>query len=111
MSKIYLACPYTHPDPSIRQMRFDLANRAAGELMQQGHIVFSPISMSHPIACVCNLPGDWDFWENQDKSFLDWADEMRILCLKGWDESKGIRAEIEYFSRSGKLITYIPWRP
>jgi hypothetical protein len=106
MQKIYLACPYTHPEQSIRWMRFELANKAAGRLMQQGNIVFSPISMSHPIACVCSLPAEWDFWERHDRPFLDWADSIHVLCLGGWLESTGVQAEIEYARAMGKPIVY-----
>ena len=43
--KIYLAIPYSgHIEKSFR-----LANEIAAELIQKGFIVFSPISMSHPI--------------------------------------------------------------
>ena len=48
--KIYLAGPYSHKDPLIREQRFKMLNKYAAHLMRQGHIVYSPISMSHPIA-------------------------------------------------------------
>ena len=46
---IYLACPYTHPSAEVRLQRFELATRAAAKLISEGLIVFSPITMSHPI--------------------------------------------------------------
>ena len=46
---IYLAAPYSHPDPGVRERRFRAINRAAAALIAEGRIVFSPISMSHPI--------------------------------------------------------------
>ena len=43
---VYLALPFTaHPEKS-----FEIANKVAAKLMEQGVIVFSPISHSYPIA-------------------------------------------------------------
>jgi len=58
---IYLACPYSHPDSNVREYRFKMANRAAAKLMRDGHIVYSPISHTHPIAMEGDLPLDWAY--------------------------------------------------
>ena len=91
MKRLYLACPYSHPDPAMRRLRVHQANMKAAELMEAGNLVFSPLSHSHPISNHCNVdPADHDFWLRQDLWILDICDEMHILCLPGWDESKGI---------------------
>ena len=33
---IYLACPYTDPDPAVRKARFDVATVVAAELIRAG---------------------------------------------------------------------------
>ncbi len=86
-----------------------MANKAAAELMKQGYCVFSPISMSHPIAVQCTLPGTWDFWQNQDMPFIAWCDEFHIVCIRGWDKSTGIKAEKELAERLGKKIVFIEY--
>ena len=97
MKKIYLACPYSHPDLHVRLWRVNQVNRKAAELMMHGNLVFSPLSHSHPISNYCTVdPCDHDFWLRQDLWILDICDEMHILCLPGWDESKGIKTEIEH---------------
>jgi hypothetical protein len=93
--KIYLAAPYSAPTEAEREARFIQANKAAAFLMQKGHIVFSPISHSHPIAHHIGNHLSHDFWLKQDFSFMDWADELWILCADGWEQSKGIALEIE----------------
>ncbi len=100
--KIYLACPYSDPDPEIREMRVRLANRAAADLMRRGHVVFSPISHSHAIASQCQLPMIWAFWEKQSHAFVEWCDELRILGLPGWRESRGVQAELALAATLGK---------
>lgn len=105
--KIYLALPYTHPDPKVRESRFNIANGVAGRIMKQGYLVFSPISHTHPIAEKVRLPKEWDFWKRQDETFLHWCDEFWVLMMSGWKESKGVQAEIEIAKELGKPIKYI----
>lgn len=101
--KIYLAIPYT----GIEQLSFETANRVSGRLMQEGHIVFSPISHSHPIAQTCELPAHWDYWKEADTAFLSWCDEVRVVMLDGWQRSKGVNAEMEIAEMIGKKIRFI----
>ena len=102
--KIYLASPYSHPDPFIRQSRHHAACIEAGYMMLAGHIVFSPIAHSHYIHLLADLPGDWQFWEKFDRAFIEWADEVHVLMLDGWKESKGVQAEIAIARSLGKTV-------
>jgi len=90
---IYLASPYTDPDPAVMQARFEAVCRKAAELSKQGHIVFSPIAHSHPIQQAGGLPGDWSFWEKFDRIFLRCCGQFWILRLEGWRNSKGLANE------------------
>jgi hypothetical protein len=107
---IYLACPYTHPDPSVRLARFEAATSTAAELIKRGHIVFSPITMTHPIDVVLAGAAQTlgsDYWVSFDEAFMDFCSEIIILKLDGWEGSKGIAREIEYFRKQGKPISYL----
>lgn len=110
MLKIYLASPYYHKDPQIREERFKAVCKKAGELMNQGYFVYSPIAHSHPIACQCKLPKDWKFWEQYDVEYIKWVDEVWILMLPGWTESVGIKAEIGIAEEMDKLVRYVKER-
>jgi len=105
--KIYLASPYSHPSPIIRHTRFEAACIAAGRLMLQGDIVFSPIAHSHHIHLLADLPGDWQFWEKYDRAFIEWCDVVTVLMLDGWQESRGVQAEIAIAGKAGKRIVYL----
>lgn len=105
--KIYLATPYNHSDYNIRVNRFNNINKIAASIMNDGHIVYSPISHSHPIAECGNLPKDWSFWEKYDRTFLEWADELWVYCCDGWKESSGVNAEILIAKELNKSIRYI----
>ena len=104
--KIYLAIPYTGNE--IKS--FQTANLVAGLLMNQGHIVLSPISHTHPIAQECDLPKEWGFWKKQDESFIGWCDELHIVKLNGYENSTGVNAEIEIAKTLGKPVKYIEFK-
>ncbi len=59
---IYLASPYSHPDPAVREQRFRAACRAAAELIRAGHVVISPVVHGHPMAALGCRPNG-RFWE------------------------------------------------
>jgi hypothetical protein len=103
---IYLASPYSHRDPAVRQHRFDAVCRVAAELIRHGAVVYSPIVHGHPL-CRYDLPTDWAFWQEYDLAFLKKCDRIVVLRLDGWQESVGVRAEVEAAARLGKLVNYL----
>lgn len=107
--RIYLATPYTHPDPAIRRARFEAVTLAAGALIQRGFIVFSPITMGHPISETCaDIPGDFAYWETACLSYLsDWATALMVLTLDGWEESRGVVREIAVAREWGLPVQYL----
>jgi Domain of unknown function (DUF1937) len=107
---VYLACPYTHPDPAVRKARFDAATVIAADLIRAGRIVYSPITMTHPIDMV--LAGEAktlgsDYWVAFDEAFMEMCSEMVVVRLDGWDRSSGIRREIAFFTDRKKPFRYI----
>jgi len=105
--RVYLATPYSHPDPAVREARFQAVNTVAAKLMQDGHHVYSPISHTHPIALAGDLPKGWDFWEAYDRTFIEWAEEVHVYLADGWQESKGVQAEMKIAIELGRPVRYI----
>ncbi|GIW90181.1 MAG: hypothetical protein KatS3mg109_0613 [Pirellulaceae bacterium] len=103
---VYLASPYSHADPQVRQARYQAACRAAAWLIGQGHLVFSPIAHSHGIT-QHGLPVDWDFWEEHDRRMLVACDRVVVLMLPGWRESLGVQAEVAIARELGKPLAYL----
>jgi len=103
---IYLASPYSHPDPAVREQRFREACVAAAALLRAGHAVFSPIAHSHPLVAH-GLPTDWSFWERQDREHLQRCDEVVVLMLDGWEASVGVREEIRIAREIGKPVRFV----
>ena len=99
---IYLAVPYTR----MEDESFEAVTAYAGKLMEAGEVVYSPITHSHPIALVSNLPGSWDYWEKVDTEFISMCDNLIVLCLDGWERSTGVQAEIKIAESMGLPIEY-----
>jgi len=99
--RIYLATPYSHNLPGLREWRFKKINEVAGKLMLDGHIVFSPISHSHPISLTIDNGMDADFYLRQDIVFLKWAQKMIVATFKddpvksACYDSYGLQWEVE----------------
>ena len=113
--KIYLATPYSHVNPAVSQARFETINRVAAEGINEGHVVYSPISHTHPKAQTGLLPEEaegtcgenWEFWAEQDKPFIAWCDELWVYMADGWEESRGVDQEITLALAAEKTVRYI----
>ncbi len=104
---IYLASPYSHQDLSVMEARWKQVCVIAGRLMNEGHVVFSPIAHTHPIADHCALPRGWDYWERFDREFIQASDKLVVAMMDGWKESKGVQAEILIAQELGKPVDYL----
>lgn len=104
---IYLASPYSHPDPTVRLDRFDTVCCVAASLMRKGVHLYSPIAHTHPIALKGDLPLSWEFWEQYDRKILAACQELWVCTIDGWKESKGCKAEIAIAAELGLPTRYI----
>ena len=92
---MYMASPYSDPDPAIREYRYIECRSAAIELTSKELFIFSPILHCHPIAQYGGLPTDFEFWNYFDKKMISVADRFGIFELFGWRNSEGINCEVE----------------
>jgi hypothetical protein len=107
---IYIAGPYTNNAPKNhresastekRLARFAATTEVAKKLIERGEIVFSPLTMTHPIDVrMINDPGS-AFWVSFDEAFMTHCRRLIVVKLPGWDESSGVKREIEYFAKRG----------
>lgn len=104
---IYLATPYSHPDPLVMEQRFQMACRIASRLMEKNIVVYSPIAHCHPIAQIAKLPTDWDYWKRFDKTMIHLSAAVVVVMAPGWGESKGVKAEIILATQLKKQLFFI----
>jgi hypothetical protein len=100
---IYLASPYSHPDASVREARYQANLKKTAEYLSEGKPVFSPIAHTHHVADFLEerLRMDHEFWMKADLAILRDAAELHVLMLDGWQQSKGVAREIEYADSIG----------
>lgn len=106
MTISYLACPYSHPDPAVRENRYTAVTRVAFELMKKGIFVYSPITHNIPIDRL-GIHGDWLVWRDFDHTMLSRCDRLLVLKLDGWEKSKGLAAEISHAQQLGIPIEWL----
>lgn len=107
MTMIYLAAPYTHGDPIVREARVSAVNRVAASYAIQGILVFSPITHGHPIdrAAVRSIP--YDYWMQLAEKIIPICTRVDVLMLPGWSRSSGITREIEIAENANKLVSWL----
>jgi hypothetical protein len=105
---VYLASPYSHVDPLVREERFHKACAAAARLMRSGCAVFSPIAHSHPVEQhFGGVVEGLDFWMKQDVAILRHCSRLVVLRLNGWERSKGIATETALAKQLGIPVEFI----
>lgn len=102
----YLAAPYSHPDPAVRNQRWEAATKAAAKLVESGKTVISPITMSHLISAQCSKPQPYEYHHAQRlcEALMDTCTVMIRLKADGTDDSVGVAAEVEYMANQGKPV-------
>jgi hypothetical protein len=104
---IYLASPYSHPDAFVREHRYLHTMQALGHLLTKRQWVFAPIVHCHELKKILELPGDHTFWLDYDCHILKLCEKLVVLRLEGWEESKGVRMEIEFAQANGIPVEYL----
>ena len=103
----YLATPYSKYPDGIQAAFEDAATNTAA-LVRQGIPVFSPIAHTHPVAVYGGIdPYDHSIWIPADKPLMEAAHGLLVCKMKGWEESYGIKVEIEHFEAAGKPVHYL----
>jgi len=104
---IYLASSYSHRDPAVMQDRYEQVCQAAADMVAEGQMAISPIAYGHTLLGYREMPGDWTFWESFCISLLAKCDRIVVLQMDGWQESRGVQAEIRYAEANGIPIDYV----
>ena len=104
---IYLAAPYTDEDPEVVEQRMLAVTEKLAELNSKGRMAHCPLLMHFCLNKKHSLPGDYEFWKNFCLHFLEASNELYVLCLPGWDVSKGVIDEVSYAIRNNMPITCI----
>jgi hypothetical protein len=109
MGLIYIATAYSHKLAPVMTSRYWKVTEFAAAGIKEGFVLYSPITHCHPMARKFKMPKDHQFWLDFNHRMIDNCTEMVVLCLPGWEESKGIKDEMDYCEISGK--DYFMFKP
>lgn len=104
---IYVASPYTDKDPAVRAARYMTVYLwTMHQIKITGRSLFAPIAYTHPYALEYGMPFDAEFWYQFNLGFIRNCEEMWVLQMPGWKESKGVQGEILLADELNKPIIY-----
>lgn len=100
----YLASPYTHRLRHVQEQRYAEVTTYAGALLAAGVHVFAPIVQTHRAAGMFNLPGNFEWWLDYNKAFMDASAGTILADIDGWRQSRGVAQEMAYTREQGKPV-------
>lgn len=103
-SMIYLASPYSHPSEAVRYARYLAARFTTITLLKKGIPVFSPIVYGKDMESLIGT--DYKSWAPFNDSMLELCTSVHVLCIEGWNKSRGIEHEVRLAADLNKPIIY-----
>lgn len=101
---IFVACPFWSDDEEVREGRRQKAIAYSMMLVRQGVLNYCPLLYSERFKKT-KVPES--YWLNHDLCMLKSCDVVHVLCFPGWEESKGVKKEIQAAEELGKKVEYI----
>lgn len=105
---IYISSPFTHSDKEVERKRYEAAMSYQAFLLQNNYFPISPIVSCYPLSLAHSLPTTATFWWPYNKQLLLTCNELHVLMIDGWSQSKGVIQEIAYFTGRLKYIINSP---
>lgn len=103
---LYMGTPYSKYPGGI-EIAFRHAAKLAGDLIRNKITVYSPIAHTHPVATYGKInPLDHDMWLPFDAIMMEQSKALIVAKMTGWEESYGLKCEIEHFRKAKKPIIY-----
>lgn len=104
---VYVATPYSKFERGI-DAAFLEACRLTAELVKLGIAAYSPIAHSHPVAIHGGIdPYDYKVWLPLNAAMIPRCDALCVMTMDGWDQSYGVKLEIQTFKDLGKPVYFL----
>lgn len=107
---IYLASPYSDPDPTVRLRRAFQAQDFVLQNLRKSIYLYSPIMYYHGISVLFKLPSEFEFWRGTNEDALANSDALWVLKLEGWERSRGIQHELAFAAANDIPIEHVEFR-
>jgi hypothetical protein len=101
---VYVAAPFWHDSETVRAYRRRKAIEYSEQLFFKGILFYSPLMYSERFKDRKAREG---FWIEHGLKMVDVCTEIHVLCLEGWQDSRGIQGEVARAERNGAEVRYI----
>ncbi len=92
---VFVSSPYSTPDAELKALRYKTSCISCGAIMRMGGYPLSPVVHGVPIVNVMTVPDDYEYWKEYCLALVSKCDFMIILMVEGWEESSGVKGEME----------------
>lgn len=108
MTIYYLATPYHHQKPEIREERVRIAQLLTADLVSRGMHVFCPIAYGSLLRAQPAIQ-EWNHedWMAFDLPFLAKCDILLIAKMHDWHKSRGIQQERNFAAKAGIPVMWL----
>lgn len=105
----FLASPHTHPDPAVREWRYEECCRAFAWLLTKGIWVYPAITCTHPtwVNHLSKMTADFRHWKGLNHAFVRGAVGVFVLRIDGWEQSRGVADEMAFAKELGKPVEFM----
>lgn len=104
---IFIASPYGHDDRDVIRKRIAINAKYCGYLLKKGSIPVSPVMFGSKVLEFVNLPSEFTFWDKLSFAYLKTCNELHVLHLDGWLQSRGVKEEIVFAKENNIPIKHI----
>ncbi len=104
---IYLACPYSHQDPKMVQLRYSVSAQIASHLFKQGLMVFAASMHNSLLAHMAGVSDQFARWKDFNHLMIERVDKLMVITMEGWEQSQGVQDQIQYAKQLGKPVEMI----
>lgn len=103
---IYLAGPYSDPNPRVRKAREAQITKLTALLVDAGLHVYSPLTHTAPLERLGVKKGGHE-WLLFDRPMMDAAAFLIVATFPNWEQSVGVQEEIKYFRQAKKPVFFL----
>lgn len=97
----YLASPFSHANPFVQTVRYEIINYIAARLMEEGYMLMEPIGSCYDKSTKYKMPGGYEYWKHRDRTLIDHSEGVIVAMMKGWSYSVGVSDEIDRAIKHG----------
>lgn len=105
---VYVASAYSDPDKQVIRLRMNKFAGVMAKLIENRIHPVSPL-LNHYLDGIVelNFPLTWDWWEDYSKLLLAKCDHMIVITGPGWENSTGVKGEMELAKELNIPITFV----